>query len=208
MPKRALNKYESRWKTLNNDKPTGKLIVIVAPSGAGKTTIAHKLLDEFPRVRFSISATTRAPREGEQEGTDYYYLSDEEFDQAIEEQGFLEWEHYGGNRYGTLRSEVEKLMEKGYFPLLDIEVKGAVNVKEMYGSDCISIFIQPPSIEELKRRLVNRGSETKQSLEKRLRRAEQELTYANHFDFVVVNDDLETAYKQVKTIVTSFTGDT
>ena len=187
-------------------QPQGKLIVIVAPSGAGKTTIAQKLLREFPRMQFSISATTRAPRDGEQNGEDYYYLSDDEFEKTVSERGFLEWEYYGGNRYGTLRSEVDKLMEKGYFPLLDIEVKGALNVKKMYADDCVSIFIQPPSIDELKRRLLNRGSETKQSLEKRLKRAEQELTFANHFDYVVVNDDLETAYKQVKTIVTSFTG--
>ncbi len=188
-------------------QPKGKLIVIVAPSGAGKTTIARKLLEEFPKLRFSISATTRSPREGEKHGKDYFFLSPQEFEDTVAEEGFLEWENYSGNRYGTLRSEVDKLMKKGYFPLLDIEVKGALNIKKMYADDCVSIFIQPPSINELKKRLLNRGSETKESLDKRLKRAEQELTYANHFDFVVTNDDLETAYKQVKTIVKSFTGD-
>lgn len=179
----------------------------MAPSGAGKTTIARKLLKEFPRLRFSTSATTRERRVDEKHGVHYFYLSDKEFDDTIKNDGFLEWEEYSGNRYGTLRSEVDKLMKKGYFPLLDIEVKGALNIKKMYGDDCVSIFIRPPSIKELKKRLVKRGSETKQSLEQRLKRAEQELTYANHFDYVVINDDLETAYKQVKTIVQSFTGD-
>lgn len=190
-----------------SNQPSGKIIVIVAPSGAGKTTIARKLLKEFPRLRFSTSATTRDRRTGEKHGVHYFYMSDEEFDGTIENNGFLEWEKYSGNRYGTLRSEVDKLMKKGYFPLLDIEVKGALNIKKMYGDDCVSIFIRPPSIKELKKRLIKRGSETKQSLKKRLKRAEQELTYANQFDYVVINDDLETAYKQVKTIIKSFTGD-
>lgn len=190
-----------------SNQPSGKIIVIVAPSGAGKTTIARKLLKEFPRLRFSTSATTRDRRTGEKHGVHYFYMSDEEFDGTIENNGFLEWEKYSGNRYGTLRSEVDKLMKKGYFPLLDIEVKGALNIKKMYGDDCVSIFIRPPSIKELKKRLIKRGSETKQSLKKRLKRAEQELPYANQFDYVVINDDLETAYKQVKTIIKSFTGD-
>lgn len=189
-----------------NKHPQGKLITLVAPSGAGKTTIANKLLEEFPQVKFSVSATTRPPRQGEKNGVDYFFLSDHEFDETVENNGFLEWEEYSGNRYGTLHSEVDKLMKKSYFPLLDIEVKGAINVKKMYADDCVSIFIQPPSIRELKRRLLKRGSETEKSLGKRLTRAEHELMYANHFDFVVTNDDLETAYKQVKTIVRSFTG--
>jgi guanylate kinase len=190
---------------MSETKPQGKLIVIVAPSGSGKTTIAKKLLSDFSKVQFSISATTRRPRNAEENGRDYFFLSEPEFDAIIQNEGFLEWEHYSGNRYGTLRSEVDKLMKKGYFPLLDLEVKGALNIKELYGSNCVSIFIQPPSIKVLKQRLIDRGSETSKSLTKRLQRAEKELTYANRFDYVVINDDLQTAYKQVKTIIRSFT---
>lgn len=183
----------------------GKLIILVAPSGSGKTTIARRLLNDFPRIKFSVSATTRSPREGEQDGKDYFFLSREEFDQKIEQNDFLEWEEfYNGSRYGTLRSEVDKLIESGYFPLLDIEVKGAINIKRQYGSRSVSIFIQPPSIEELKKRLLTRGTEDDASLETRLERAQKELGYATRFDYVVINDELDTAYKQVKTIVNSF----
>lgn len=183
----------------------GKLIILVAPSGAGKTTIARKLLDNFSRIKFSTSATTRGPRNGEVHGEDYFFISREEFDRLIENDGFLEWEEfYNGARYGTLRSEVDKLIESGYFPLLDIEVKGALNVKQMYGTRCVSIFIRPPSLEELKKRLINRNTENEQSLELRLQRAKEELKYADAFDYVVVNDDLETAYRQVKKIIKTF----
>ena len=165
------------------------------------------MLDDFPDIQFSVSGTTRDPRDGEKNGVDYFFLSEQEFDKKVENDGFLEWETYSNNRYGTLRSEVDKLMEKGYFPLLDLEVKGALNVKKMYADDCVSIFIQPPSVKELKRRLIQRGTETEESLESRLKRAEQDIPYAHHFDYVVINDDLETAYKQVKTIIQSFTAD-
>lgn len=190
---------------LSNPDTQGKLIILVAPSGSGKTTIAQKLLKDFPKIKFSVSATTRTPREGEEHGKDYFFLSREEFDQKIEQNSFLEWEEfYNGSRYGTLRSEVDKLIESGYFPLLDVEVKGALNVKRMYGAKSVSIFIQPPSIEELKKRLIKRGTEDDASLESRLERAEEEIRYANKFNYVVTNDDLETAYKQVTTVVKSF----
>lgn len=187
---------------------SGKVIVLVAPSGSGKTTIARCLLHDFERVKFSVSATTRNPRDGETPGKDYHFLSEEEFSRKINSNGFLEWEKfYNGTRYGTLRSEVDKLIESGYFPLLDIEVKGALNVKEMYGADCVSIFIQPPSLKELRNRLIRRGSETEESLTLRLERAKEEITYADKFDYVVINDDLDVAYRQVKEIVESFTAD-
>lgn len=192
---------------MSKETAPGKVIVIVAPSGAGKTTIAQRLLKEFPRIKFSISGTTRPPRDGEVNGEDYYFLSDEEFDQKIENEEFLEWEYYSGNRYGTLRSEVDKLVESGYFPLLDIEVKGALNVERLYSSDAISIFIEPPSMEELKNRLSKRGSETEESLQQRLKRAEMEMKYADRFDYSVVNDDLEEAYTEVKNIIKPFITD-
>lgn len=188
-----------------NKKNPGKLIVITAPSGSGKTSIAEYLLDEFPEIRFSVSATTREPRKGEKDGEDYFFISRNEFDKKIKNNEFLEWEEFYGNyRYGTLRSQVDKLIKSGYFPLLDVEVKGALNIKDMYGSHCISIFIQPPSLEELKKRLLGRGTENDKSLATRLKRAEKELTYADKFDFVVVNDDLESACKQAHTIIASF----
>lgn len=192
---------------MSNNLTPGKVIVIVAPSGAGKTTIAQRLLKEYPKIKFSVSATTRKPRKGEIDGVDYYFLSDEEFDQKIENEEFLEWEHYSGNRYGTLRSEVDKLVESGYFPLLDIEVKGALNVQKLYQSDAISIFIEPPSMGELKNRLSQRGSETERSLQKRLKRAEMEMKYTDRFSYSVVNDDLEEAYAEVKNIIEPFITD-
>lgn len=189
-------------------KPTpGKVIVLVAPSGAGKTTIAKRLLADFPQIRFSTSATTRPPRKNEKDGVDYYFLNEKEFDKRVKEGAFLEWEFYSGNKYGTLQSEVDKLVETGYFPLLDIEVKGALNVQELYDSDAISIFIKPPSIEVLKNRLSKRGSETDDMLDKRLQRAEKEMEYAEHFDYSIVNDDLETAYAEIKTIIEPFITD-
>lgn len=190
---------------MNKPQSTGKVIVIVAPSGAGKTTIANRLLEEFDCIKLSVSATTRPPRPGETHGKDYFFLNTEQFNELIQKDGFLEWEEfYGGTRYGTLRSEVDKLAKSGYFPLLDIEVKGAKNVKQNYGSNCISIFIQPPSLEALEQRLLKRGTETEQSLQMRLDRAEKEMMYAKEFDYTVINDDLDGAYEQVKAILYPF----
>lgn len=185
-----------------NKPEKGKVIVIVAPSGSGKSTIANRLLNDYDSIKFSVSATTREPRENEKDGREYFFLSPEEFDKIIQKGGFLEWEEfYNGSRYGTLRSEVDKLLETGYFPLLDIEVKGALNIKRIYGPDCVSIFIQPPSLSELRKRLIKRGTESEESLRLRLERAEEELKYADAFDYVVINDDLEIAYSEVKEIV-------
>lgn len=185
-------------------KRTGKVIVIVAPSGSGKTTIARLLLRDFDQLKFSTSATTRKPREGETNGNEYFFLSHKEFEELVKKDGFLEWENYSGNRYGTLRSEVDKLIESGYFPLLDIEVKGALNVKKMYGSECITIFIKPPSLTELEQRLLKRKSETEKSRTLRLKQAKQEMEYANRFDYVVINDNLKEAYNIVKEIIRNF----
>ena len=183
----------------------GKLIVIVAPSGAGKSTLIKKLMNDFVELRFSVSATTRSPRKGETDGVHYHFIKPEDFQQKIDNNELLEWEEfYGGKRYGTLRSEVDKKLNLGYFILLDVEVKGAVNVKEIYADDCLSIFIEPPSIKHLKKRLIHRGTETEESLALRLERAEEELTYADRFDRIIINDDLDTAYAQLREAVAEF----
>jgi guanylate kinase len=182
-----------------------KIIILVSPSGGGKSTIAKRLFADFENLKFSVSATTRAPREGEIDGTHYHYLSHDEFNNRIENSDFLEWEEfYGGNRYGTLRSEVDKKLNSGYFILLDIEIKGALNVKKIYGDESLGIFIQPPSFEVLKQRLIDRGTESEDSLQLRLERAKEELTYADQFDQIIINDDLERAYKEVNEAVSKF----
>lgn len=183
----------------------GKLIIIAAPSGSGKSTLAKMLFEDFDQLKFSVSATTRSPREGEQNGVHYHFLSKEEFQQKIDAEDFLEWEEfYNGTRYGTLRSEVDKKLKTGYFILLDIDVKGAVNVKQIYGNDSLSLFIQPPSLKVLKQRLESRGTENKYSLGLRLERASEELEYADRFDQIIINDDLDTAYAQLKHTVAKF----
>lgn len=183
----------------------GKVLILVSPSGGGKSTIAKRLFEDFDRLKFSVSATTRSPREGEIDGVHYHYLTHEEFNERIDNNEFIEWEEfYGGNRYGTLRSEVDKKLNSGYFILLDIEIKGALNVKKIYGDESLGIFIQPPSFDVLKQRLINRGTESDDSLELRLERAKEELTYADQFDRIIINDDLETAYSEVKKAVSEF----
>lgn len=183
----------------------GKVIILVAPSGGGKTTLARRLFKDFEQLKFSVSATTRPPREGEEDGKHYYFLTDADFDQKIKTGEFLEWEEfYGGKKYGTLRSEVDKKLKSGYFVLLDIEVKGAVNIKDIYGDESLSLFIQPPSIDILKQRLLDRGTEDDETLALRLERAKKELTYADQFDQVIINDDLDAAYAQVKEAVLEF----
>lgn len=180
-------------------------MVLVAPSGGGKSTMAKRLLNDFKNLRFSVSATTRSPREGEKNGVHYHFLSEEEFKKRIEKGDFLEWEEfYNGTLYGTLRSNVESELEKGYFILLDIDVLGALNVKKIFEDDVLSIFIQPPSIDVLKERLMKRGTEDNRTLETRISRAKKEMAYANRFDNVIINDDLETAYSQIKKLVTNF----
>ncbi len=183
----------------------GKVIVLVAPSGSGKTTMAKKLLADFKNIKFSVSATTRNPRPGEKNGVDYHFLSVNEFQKSIDENDFIEWEEfYGGKRYGTLKSEVDKQLNKGYFILLDVEVNGALNVKDLYKEQCLSIFVKPPSIETLKQRLLDRNTEDDHSLQLRLERAEKELKLADRFDHNIVNDNLDIAYSELKAKVSDF----
>jgi guanylate kinase len=196
----------NRYKILSSKGSTrGKIIILVAPSGAGKSTMARRLLNDFETLRFSVSATTRKPRSGEKDGVDYYFISDEAFSEKIEQDGFLEWEEfYNGQKYGTLRKAVEEQLNRGYSILLDIEVLGAANIKKIYGDEALAIFIKPPSLDVLKQRLMKRGTESEQMLKTRLERAEKELTYEDRFDAVVVNDDLETAYQKIKQAVAAF----
>ena len=183
----------------------GKLIIFSAPSGSGKTTIVHRLMGIVEGLEFSVSATSRAPRGAEQNGKDYYFLSAEEFDSKIAEDAFVEWEEvYAGTKYGTLRSEMERIWSKGHTILFDVDVKGGVRLKEIFGSQALSIFVMPPSVEELHNRLVGRATDSPEKIEQRIAKAGEELGYAGRFDRVVVNDNLDEAVEQVRSIVTAF----
>lgn len=175
-----------------------KIIIIAAPSGSGKTTIVRNLLELYPVFGFSVSCTTRSPRGQEVDGIDYYYLAEKDFLRRIESDDFLEWENvYEGLYYGTLKSEITRIHDQGQWPLLDIDVVGAVNLKEKYGADVLSIFIKPPSIEELRNRLLKRGTDAIDVIEKRVDKAARELSYISEFDYVVVNDDLNVAMQEL-----------
>ena len=183
-----------------------RIVIITAPSGAGKTTITRHLLERFPdKLAFSVSAATREPRGKEVDGQDYHFMSAERFRAMVEEGAFLEWEMvYEGKYYGTLMSEVERIWASGRAPMLDIDVKGAIRVMDQHRNLCISIFIKPPSLQELERRLRQRGTDPEDSIRMRLEKAEFELSYANRFDHVIVNDDLQTALASVESIIGTF----
>ncbi len=185
----------------------GKLLIITAPSGAGKTTIVHHLLDTFPQLAFSVSATSRAVRANEREGRDYYFLPAGRFQELIAEGAFLEWQEvYAGQYYGTLLSEVDRLWAEGKHIVFDIDVKGALNLKENFPERTLSIFIKPPSREVLTERLRNRKTESPEQLQKRIEKAELELGFENQFDVVLVNDVLERALREAERIVSGFLG--
>lgn len=182
-----------------------KLIIITAPSGSGKTTIVHRLLEQSSQLGFSISACTRNPRPGEQEGKDYYFLKEEDFKKKIEANDFIEWEMvYTGKYYGTLKSEVQRLWAQNKAPLVDIDVQGALNIKAQYPEQSITLFIQAPSLEELTRRLTARGTESAEGLQERLDKAAYELSFAAQFDRIIINDDLERAIRETLAIIDNF----
>jgi guanylate kinase len=180
----------------------GKLIVVTAPSGAGKTTIVHHLLDTFDNLAFSVSATTRSQRANEQEGIDYYYINVQKFKELIAQDAFLEWQEvYENQFYGTLKSEIERLWAEGKQVVFDIDVKGAVNVKKAFPEQTLTIFIKPPSPDVLLERLKKRKSESAESLQKRIAKASFELTFEDKFDKVLVNDNLDAALRQAEDLV-------
>ena len=184
---------------------SNKIIIITAPSGAGKTTIVKKLLSEMPQLAFSISATTRQARENEVDGRDYYFLTQEDFHEKIEAHAFAEYEMvYAGKYYGTLKSELERIWANKQVPMVDIDVKGALSIKEHYQEAALTIFIQPPTLDTLRVRLSERGTETQDSLEERLGKARYELSFSHEFDEIVINDELPQAYAEVKALVTAF----
>ena len=188
-------------------KEKGKLIIVSAPSGSGKSTIVQWLMQEHPELQlyFSVSCTSRAPRGTEQDGVEYFFLSPEEFKEKIANGEFLEYEEVYENRfYGTLLAQVERQREQGQNVVFDVDVKGGVNIKKHYGDEALSLFIQPPSVEELRRRLVGRATDTPEAIEQRLAKAEYELTFAPQFDRVIVNDDLEQAKQETLQVVQNF----
>lgn len=183
----------------------GKAILFSAPSGCGKTTIIKELMQWFDCFGFSISATSRSPREGEVDGKDYYYLSREEFARRVAAGDFLEWEEvYEGTCYGTLKSEVDRLWAEDKVAVFDVDVNGGRNIKRHFGADALSIFVMPPSMEVLEQRLRNRGTDSEESIHKRLARSAKELEEAPQFDVTIVNDDLQCAVEETRRVIEKF----
>ena len=185
----------------------GKLLIFSAPSGSGKTTIVRHLLENLPDLEFSISATSRLSRPNEKHGVDYFFLTPEEFREKIANDEFLEWEEvYSGVYYGTLKSEIDRIRTKGKHVVFDVDVVGGIDIKKQYGDDALAVFIKPPSLEELSKRLQLRSTETAETLQKRLEKAEWELSFATEFDTILVNDKLEQVLKEAKEVVQDHVG--
>ena len=183
----------------------GKLVIFSAPSGSGKTTIVKRLLQENLNLEFSISATSRVPRGNETDGVDYYFFSTEEFKTRIANDEFLEYEEvYSGTYYGTLKNEIERITSNGKNIVFDVDVVGGLNIKKLYGDKALAIFIQPPSIEELKNRLIKRGTDSAEKIDVRVAKAEEEMGYAKDFDIIIINEDLEQAIHNTKIALTNF----
>lgn len=185
--------------------PHHKIIIITAPSGAGKTSITRFLMGQFPQLAFSISAATRKARGLEKDGFDYYFISEEDFKHKIQQDEFIEWEMvYEGKYYGTLKEELQRIWADKKIPVLDIDVKGAIHVQQQYPQSTLSLFIEPPSVEELKKRLVSRGTETAESQSARINKAAYELSFKEHFNKIIVNDNLQEACEEAQKIVGDF----
>lgn len=183
----------------------GKIIIVSAPSGAGKTTTVKHLLQQNFGLEFSVSATSRQPRPGETNGKDYYFIPESEFRQKIENREFLEWEEvYEGNLYGTLKSEVIRILNLGKSVIFDVDVVGGLNIKKFYGNDALAIFITPPSMEELEKRLKKRSTETEEKINTRIAKAKKEMEFADQFDVIIVNDVLSTALADAEKAVAGF----
>ncbi|MDP1974215.1 guanylate kinase [Sediminibacterium sp.] len=184
-----------------------KIIIIAAPSGSGKTSITRFLLQKYPALCLSVSAATRKPRGEEKDGVHYHFISEEDFKHKIEENAFVEWEMvYEGSYYGTLKAELERIWNLGKTPILDIDVKGAIHLQDQFPNRCLSIFIEPPSVAELKKRLESRGTETPESLANRVNKASYELSFKNHFHKNILNDNLERACSETEQVIKEFLG--
>lgn len=182
-----------------------KIIILSAPSGSGKTTIAKRILSENPGLEFSISATSRSKRTGEVDGKDYYFIGMEDFKSKIETGDFVEWEEvYSGHLYGTLKSELERIKANGHHALFDVDVYGGMNLKSIFGNRALGIFIQPPDLFTLKGRLLSRSSDSAEKIRMRLNKAEEELTFSSKFDQVIVNDDLDQAVERTTAVIQHF----
>lgn len=187
------------------ENPAHKLIIITAPSGAGKTSITRYLMQQFPQLAFSISAATRKPRGTEKDGVDYHFITEADFREKIQQEAFVEWEMvYEGKYYGTLKAELQRIWDENKIPVLDIDVKGAIHVQQQFPQTTLSIFIEPPSVEELRKRLESRGTETAESMAARLNKASYELSFKEHFSRTIVNDNLEKACAEAVAVVGAF----
>lgn len=184
---------------------SNKVIIFSAPSGSGKSTIVSHILKLHPEMEFSVSATSRAPRGQERNGIEYHFFTADEFRKMIAEDKFVEYEEvYAGSFYGTLKSEVQRIWDKGHVIIFDVDVKGGVNLKKYFGDKALSVFIQAPSVEELRKRLVARGTDSAEAIAKRVAKASEEMTYADKFDYILVNNDLQKAYAEAEKVVDDF----
>ena len=184
---------------------SNKVIIFSAPSGSGKSTIVSHILKLHPEMEFSVSATSRAPRGQERNGIEYHFFTADEFRKMIAEDKFVEYEEvYAGSFYGTLKSEVQRIWDKGHVIIFDVDVNGGVNLKKYFGDKALSVFIQAPSVEELRKRLVARGTDSAEAIAKRVAKASEEMTYADKFDYILVNDDLQKAYAEAEKVVDDF----